>query len=203
MTAAGNAEQTKALILDAAMEEFSAYGIAGARVDRIARRVGCNKNLLYVYFGNKETLFTTVLERNLKKVYEEIEFTPDDLPRYATAVFDFAMAHPDLMRLMLWSSLEQGADRLEARADAHSDKIRAMAPASGGTPHAPAFRGAFLLTAIMAIATAWSAASPFGPTLDPDAPNQPEALREEVSKAVALLAGPSFGGGGADRGAGG
>ncbi|CAM5407129.1 hypothetical protein SFUMM280S_07840 [Streptomyces fumanus] len=53
--------------------------------------VGCDKNLLYVYFGNKEALFTTVLERSLARVYEEIEFTPDDLPGYATAVFDFAM----------------------------------------------------------------------------------------------------------------
>ena len=109
MAAAGNAEATKERILKAAMAEFSAYGIAGARVDRIANTAGCNKNLIYIYFENKETLFTTVLEKNILRVYEDLAFTPEDLPGYAMRVFDFAMAHPDLMRLMVWSSLEQKA----------------------------------------------------------------------------------------------
>ena len=60
-------------------------------------------------FENKETLFTTVLEKNILRVYEDLAFTPEDLPGYAMRVFDFAMAHPDLMRLMVWSSLEQKA----------------------------------------------------------------------------------------------
>ncbi|WP_258112671.1 TetR/AcrR family transcriptional regulator [Alicyclobacillus sp. SP_1] len=55
----GNAEVTKEHIFEAAMEEFSSYGIAGARVDRIARNAGCNKNLIYIYFDSKESLFTT------------------------------------------------------------------------------------------------------------------------------------------------
>ena len=44
-------------ILDAATAEFSARGIAGARVDRIADAAACNKALLYSYFGNKDQLF--------------------------------------------------------------------------------------------------------------------------------------------------
>src|SRR5882757_7345434 len=96
-----NAEATRERILEAAMAEFSAHGIAGARVDRIARTAECNKNLIYIYFENKETLFTTVLERHLLRVYEDFAFTPEDLPGHATRVFDFAMANPDLMRLML------------------------------------------------------------------------------------------------------
>ena len=55
-----NAEATRERILEAALAEFSAYGIAGARVDRIAQAAGCNKNLIYIYFEDKETLFTTV-----------------------------------------------------------------------------------------------------------------------------------------------
>jgi AcrR family transcriptional regulator len=80
------------------MAEFSTYGIAGARVDRIAKTAGCNKNLIYIYFENKETLFSTILQKHLTRVYEDLSFTPDDLPGYAARVFDFAMAHPDLMR---------------------------------------------------------------------------------------------------------
>ena len=92
------ADETKARILAAALDEFAAYGVAGARVDRIAATAGCNKNLLYVYFGSKENLFTAVLDQHLARVYEDIPFTPDDLPGFAGRVFDFAMSRPDLMR---------------------------------------------------------------------------------------------------------
>src|SRR5262245_66659295 len=102
-----NAAATKERILEAALAEFSAHGIAGARVDRIAQAAGCNKNLIYIYFEDKETLFATVLRKHLLRVYEERPFTPDDLPGYAAAVFDFAMANPDLLRLMAWSALDR------------------------------------------------------------------------------------------------
>ena len=97
-----NAETSRERILEAATAEFAAFGIAGARVDHIAEAAGCNKNLIYMYFENKEKLFTTVLQKHLTRIYEEVHFTPDDLPGYATRVFDFAMARPDLMRLMAW-----------------------------------------------------------------------------------------------------
>jgi AcrR family transcriptional regulator len=184
MAAAGNAEATKALILEAAMAEFSAYGIAGARVDRIAKTAGCNKNLIYIYFDNKETLFTTVLEQHLQRVYDELAFTPDDLPGYATRVFDFAMAHPDLMRLMAWSSLELRPDAVPARNDAHLPKLAALAAAQDAGTLSSAFPPEFLLTTTMVLATAWSAVSPFGPSLAPGAADRPAALREHIADAV-------------------
>lgn len=187
MAAAGNAEATKERILDAAMAEFSAYGIAGARVDRIAQAAGCNKNLIYIYFENKETLFTTVLEKNLQRVYEDLAFTPDDLPGYATYVFDFAMAHPDLMRLMAWSSLEQKPGSVAARRTAHDVKSAALATAQDAAQVETGFSPSFLLTAIMALATAWSAASAFGPSVDPEAANLPAALRKQIADAVDLI----------------
>src|SRR5271155_1911820 len=101
-----NAEATRERILRAALAEFSAHGIAGARVDRIAQIAGCNKNLIYIYFEDKETLFTTLLRKHFMRIHEERPFTPDDLPGYAAKVFDFAMANPDLMRLLAWSTLE-------------------------------------------------------------------------------------------------
>jgi AcrR family transcriptional regulator len=114
------AEATKERILEAALAEFSAHGIAGARVDRIAQAARCNKNLIYIYFTDKETLFTTVLTRHLMRIHEEQPFTPDDLPGYAAKVFDWAMANPDLMRLVAWSALEKakGPDKRGATLDA-------------------------------------------------------------------------------------
>ena len=54
--------RTQAAILSAATQEFSRFGLGGARVDRIAVRAKTNKRMLYYYFGNKETLFLAVLE---------------------------------------------------------------------------------------------------------------------------------------------
>jgi TetR/AcrR family transcriptional regulator len=50
-------ERTKARILDAAIEEFSAKGFAGARVSEIAARAGVNVQLIAYYFDGKEGLY--------------------------------------------------------------------------------------------------------------------------------------------------
>lgn len=52
---------TRARILKAALREFAHLGLAGARVDVIARRAGVNKQVLYYHFGNKEGLFRATL----------------------------------------------------------------------------------------------------------------------------------------------
>ncbi|HEY8068722.1 MAG TPA: TetR family transcriptional regulator [Burkholderiales bacterium] len=57
-----NPEKNRGCILAAALEEFSRFGLGGARVDRIAARAGANKRMLYYYFGNKEAMFLAVLE---------------------------------------------------------------------------------------------------------------------------------------------
>lgn len=184
----GKADQTRERILEAATAEFSACGVAGARVDRIAASAACNKNLIYIYFQSKETLFSAVLARHLLRVYEDLEFTPDDLPGYAGRVFDFAMAHPDLMRLMAWSALERPPGSQAERAASRDAKIAALARA--GHPGPGDLPPAFLLTAIMTLATAWTQASPFGLALDPDAAKDPAALRAGVVAAIGRLTDP-------------
>jgi AcrR family transcriptional regulator len=190
-----NAKATRERILEAALAEFSAYGIAGARVDRIARTAGCNKNLIYIYFRNKETLFATILGKHLSRAYEDLPFTPDDLPGYAARVFDFAMAHPDLMRLMAWSGLEQKADSPAGRDGARGVKLVALMKAQKAGQLGTSFSPGFLLTAIMALATAWTPANPFGPSLDPGAQKRPAALRRNIAHAVRLLSESRIGGG--------
>ena len=184
----GKAEATKERILEAALAEFSAHGIAGARVDRIAQAAGCNKNLIYIYFKNKETLFTTVLRKQLRQIHEDHPFTPDDLPGYAAKLFDWAMANPDLMRLMAWSALEQKAKVKAERVATLQAKVRALTEAQNAGQVGKAFPPDFLLTAVMSLATAWSVASPIGPSLAPKAAERPAALRESLIEAVRLLA---------------
>jgi AcrR family transcriptional regulator len=190
-----NAEATKERILEAATAEFSAFGIAGARVDRIAKTAGCNKNLIYIYFDSKEVLFTTVLQRQLARGYEEVAFTPDDLPGYAARVFDFTMAHPELMRLMTWFSLEQKAESPAERVATRDSKIAALVKAQKAGQSGTTFPPEFLLTAIMVLATAWTAANPFRPPLNDDSLKLAAALRRSIAEAVRILTQPKTGGG--------
>ena len=58
-----DAVATKAAILAAALEEFAQLGLAGARIDEIARAAQVNKALLYYYFESKEHLYEGVVEQ--------------------------------------------------------------------------------------------------------------------------------------------
>jgi TetR/AcrR family transcriptional regulator len=52
---------TRDRILAAALAEFAARGLDGARVHEIARRASINKQALYYYFGSKDRLFQAAL----------------------------------------------------------------------------------------------------------------------------------------------
>jgi AcrR family transcriptional regulator len=183
-----NAETSKERILEAALAEFAAYGVAGARVDRIAATAGCNKNLIYIYFQDKDTLFKTVLMKQVARIAADLPFTADDLPGYAVRAFDYAMKHPDLMRLMAWFNLEQGSDVTPERRASFNAKVTALRNAQESGVLSHAFPPRFLAAGVMALATAWSAANPFGHVLDPDATKDLSALRDAVADAVRIIA---------------
>jgi AcrR family transcriptional regulator len=145
---------TKARLLDAAFTEFAAYGIAGARVDRIAEAAGANKRLIYAYFGNKEQLFDEVLQRAMTAGAESVPFDVEDLPGYAGAVFDHLVARPDLMRLRLWKLLERpSATGLEP--NAFRRKAAEVADAQHRGEVTQEMEPGDLLTMVLAAAQAW------------------------------------------------
>ena len=102
-----DAPATKARILEAAGIEFATYGLAGARVDRLAALAGANKERIYANFGSKEALFDATVAANLEELLDTVPFDPDDLPGYAVRMYDFTLAHPQLVRLALWHRLER------------------------------------------------------------------------------------------------
>jgi TetR/AcrR family transcriptional regulator len=59
---ADRSAETRGRILDAALREFAAHGLAGARTEQIAVAAGVNKALLYYYFESKEKLYAAALE---------------------------------------------------------------------------------------------------------------------------------------------
>lgn len=112
-------EETKRNILEVATAEFSAMGLAGARVDAIAERTNTTKRMLYYYFGSKEGLYEAVLD----KVYGDIRALEQDLHvselepvegmrRLVEFTFDYHDRHRDFVRLITIENIH-GAKYLE------------------------------------------------------------------------------------------
>ena len=58
-------------ILDAALDEFSAHGFAGASLNRIIAVTGVSKGPMYYYFDSKEDLYADVLRRQVERLFQD------------------------------------------------------------------------------------------------------------------------------------
>jgi len=110
-------ERTRERILAAALREFSARGLAGSRVDRIARRARVNKRMLYHYFGNKDDLYREILGRRLREGAAVVASPPDDPAEMLPYWFDLARRATDWIRLLEWEALEVGGDPVVREAE--------------------------------------------------------------------------------------
>jgi AcrR family transcriptional regulator len=70
-----DAEATKTRILDAAEEEFAKGGLLGARTESIAAKTGVTKSMIFYHFGDKEGLYSAVLERAVSQRVASIQKT--------------------------------------------------------------------------------------------------------------------------------
>ena len=132
---AWDTERTKQLLLDAATEEFSTYGLAGARIDRIAEKAGVNKERIYQYYGKKHEFFGLVLEAQLAAVMNAVSLTGSGVEAvidYAGRCFDYQVQHPELARLTFWEGLQSdeptALDYRSAGANNKVVRLRAALP---------------------------------------------------------------------------
>jgi len=100
-------DKTRERILRAALQEFSAHGLAGARTDAIAEAATVNKALLYYYFKNKESLYDAAFEEALRSVLKntlavlDIQCTPGErLLRLALNHFDRILTQHEFQSFM-------------------------------------------------------------------------------------------------------
>ena len=132
-----DSEATRNRILDAAIEEFSAYGLAGARIDRIAEAAAANKRSIYVYFESKEKLFDAALHHVLTRMIADVPLTEDDLPGYAGRLFDYHLIRPQGFRMNTWRQLERPESGPDA-GDMYSKKVAALKAVAGESRIGPA-----------------------------------------------------------------
>jgi AcrR family transcriptional regulator len=105
-----DADDTRRRILAAATAEFAERGLAGARVDRIATAAACSKERLYAHVGDKESLFTAVLNHSFAQLGEAASADFASVEDFAVAVFDHLVENPANQRLLAWARLEQRHD---------------------------------------------------------------------------------------------
>lgn len=115
-------ERSRELLLNAALDEFSAKGFAGARVQDIAARAGVNKQLISYYFGGKEGLYRAIEQRWLE---QETSFAQPDVP-FETLVVEYLRANledPRMLRLLIWNGLSDPgiSEQMDADGGASED----------------------------------------------------------------------------------
>ncbi len=120
---AHDAEGAREAILNAAEAVFAEHGFDGARIDVIAKASGYNSSLLFHYFGDKLGLYVEVVKRADREMTElqvrvlapllEDETIVSNVHAFkalleiiVTALFDYLIAHPRFMRMLLWEQAE-------------------------------------------------------------------------------------------------
>src|ERR1700729_2140286 len=114
-------------ILEAAKQEFATYGLAGARVDRIAAKAGANKRMLYYHVGKKDDLYLEVLEAAYEKIRVEergLDLEHLDPPKAIARLIDFTwnyfLRNPEFLALLNTENLAR------ARHLKRSTKVKSM-----------------------------------------------------------------------------
>jgi TetR/AcrR family transcriptional regulator len=127
-------------ILAAARVEFSANGLSGGRVNRIAERAGVNKQLIFYYFGSKAGLYQAIIERAASDTVSEESASPGthaagELRRAFNTMFDTLARQPDLTRLILLDAQTSGKQERPSRAAVRDFLLRLRELIAAGQGH--------------------------------------------------------------------
>jgi len=151
-------QATKRRLIEAAFEEFQLYGLAGARVDRIAERARSNKRLIYIYFGDKARLFDAVVVRDIEAMIDAVPFTVGNLPGYAVELFDYLENRPEVLRLFAWRNLERTYTS-DVEQASYREKVTEIAAAQRDGRLDAGLPAVQVLSFILSVVSSWMIAS--------------------------------------------
>jgi AcrR family transcriptional regulator len=182
----GDGQATRRRLLDAAAAEFARYGIAGARVDRIAAAAPANKAQIYAWFTSKDGLFDAVFAEHLALIVDLVPLDATDLPGYAVRLYDSHLERPEVVLLATWARLErvQTGDLLTPAADDVASKHAAIAQAQDRGLVTAEMTPADVYSLVIGLSMAWSPASVTVTAAPADAPAEHERRRTALAAAV-------------------
>jgi AcrR family transcriptional regulator len=165
-------DELRDTILAAARSEFAHYGLAGARIDRIARAARASKERLYAHFKDKETLFRSVVAADSAEFFAAVTVRPEAVPDFVGDIYDLACRRPEHLRMITWANLEGLAldpppadewDSVPAR------DIRAIEEAQAAGYVDPAWQPIELLVVLFGVGLSWAQSPhPDARTSDPE-----------------------------------
>ena len=179
-------------ILGAARSEFAQYGLAGARIDRIARAADASKERLYAHFKDKETLFRGVVAADMAEFFAAVTLRADAVPEFVGDIFDLACRRPEHLRMITWANLEGLTLDPPPIEDLESIQARdvAVIEAAQAAGHVDAaWRPMDLLVILFGVGLAW-AQSPHPDAVTAD-PTIIAARREAAVEAARRIVAPA------------
>ncbi len=178
-----DAQATQARILEAATAEFAQYGIAGARIDRIAEASNSNKSMIYAYFTSKDELFNAVGKALINQSLHDVPTDVNNLPEYAARLFDQFQKHPEVLRLLTWDRLERGGFSLNIPEVIESNalKVAAIEQAQQQGKISPRFPARLLLELILSLA---QTEATFALGMKDERARRRQAIRDAVERLV-------------------
>lgn len=181
------ATELRGEILQAAGAEFAQYGLAGARIDRIARVAQASKERLYAHFRDKETLFREVVAAGNREFFSAVTLRPDAVPDFVGGIYDLAREHPEHHRMISWAQLEGIAlDEPHAEGQpAFAQHVAAIEAAQADGHVDGAWQPDDLLIVLFGIALAWAnSPHPDAATNDADAHARRRAAAVEAARRI-------------------
>ncbi|HVN90070.1 MAG TPA: TetR family transcriptional regulator [Candidatus Binataceae bacterium] len=104
--------RTRERLLEAALAEFAAHGLAGARCATIARRARVNQRMIFYCFGSKENLYREILRRKFTARADFFESAPEDLAGAILHWYEAGASDLDWVRLLEWEALSTNSSKL-------------------------------------------------------------------------------------------
>ncbi|MDT5349821.1 MAG: hypothetical protein QOH91_3108 [Mycobacterium sp.] len=158
-------------ILSAARSEFAQFGLAGARIDRIAKVANASKERLYAHFGDKETLFRSVVAADAAEFFAAVTLRPDAVPEFVGDIYELACRRPEHLRMITWANLEGLAlspPPIDDRETVAARDIRTIEAAQAAGYVDATWRPLDLLLLLFGVALAWAQSPhPDAVTADP------------------------------------
>ena len=105
-------------ILDTARELLARDGLEALSLGTVAKAIGIKTPSLYKHFGSRADLEAALIATGLQELAETLEASAEDLHSLGAAYRAYALANPELYRLMTAGPLPRGRlpEGLEARA---------------------------------------------------------------------------------------
>lgn len=143
-------------ILVAARSEFAAYGLAGARIDRIATSASASKERLYSYYGDKAALFQAVLDLNTAEFFAAVRLDADDVCAFVADLYDHATQQPEHLRMLDWARLGGVEYQTQPSEEGPEAKLDAIRRGQAGGKIDPHWDPAELLAMLFSLALSWA-----------------------------------------------